>query len=156
MAKDDLFKSFKESKHLPRGIFTTAVTLAETALKQNNYRGHFVRDLGDIKTVDLWRDVVGEEFEEKWGLALNKARSKTSSTSTSTSTSTISGTNPTDGSDENVDYRTCTTTLRSILRPEIAQHEDLIEKLLSQSQQDIAGAIDEIQVLIHKAVFAVS
>lgn len=61
-----------------------------------------------------------------------------------------------DNDDKDIDYRTCSVSLKAVLRHDLAEHADRIEDLLDNTQNTVAGVVDELQVLMHKAVFAVS
>ncbi|KAF8951852.1 hypothetical protein BGZ46_003774, partial [Entomortierella lignicola] len=60
-----------------------------------------------------------------------------------------------DSNGEDKDIRTCTVTLKSILRPDLDHVEELIS-MLKTSQVDVTNFIDELSILVHKTVLMVA
>ncbi|KAG0223003.1 hypothetical protein BGX31_008750, partial [Mortierella sp. GBA43] len=57
---------------------------------------------------------------------------------------------------QNVEYRTCSVRLRSILRSEIAEHTEKTTEMLTKSQEVVSDVVDELQLVVHKAVLAIA
>jgi hypothetical protein len=163
-AKGKLSSKFHECKHSPRGTLANAVAMAENRLQQDSYLMHFRADLGDATPANIWKEAVEQQFEQKWDDAV-KRRSRDQNedgqplpmdVETDPNVSGHLDTFVTD--DENqTEYRTCSVTLDAVLNDSLDKHSKRrIEDLLNESQNTVADVVDELQVIMHKAVFAVS
>jgi hypothetical protein len=52
--------------------------------------------------------------------------------------------------------KTCTMTMKQILRPDMEQHHDEIIKTMLQRQEEITNLVDELSVLAHQTTLLVS
>ncbi|KAF9978945.1 hypothetical protein BGZ65_006788, partial [Modicella reniformis] len=86
-----------------------------------------------------------------WNKALNQRGVKRKDVpAEETSSTTIENT------DKDAKYRACSVTLKSVLRPDLEDHVERIEKLLSRGQNIVSNVVDELHAVMHKAVFAIA
>lgn len=86
-----------------------------------------------------------------------------SSSTAQPSTSAVSGqgSSPSEGQkagNSKVELRTCavSVSLASILRPELAEHKEMIESLLNKSQMTVTAVIQELALLLEMAILTVN
>lgn len=145
-ARDNLLMGYKKAKRTPRGVFDAAVRIAEERLEQTNYNGPF-RTALRRDPIDVWKEVVNKEFDTTWEKAMACVQDEDHEEHEEDADDPDAAT-PTDM------YRTCTVTLKSILRPSLPA--EAVERMLTQSQDTVSDTISELQVLIHKALLVVS
>ena len=172
--KESLFKKFKSYKKAPTGTLTDAVAVAEKQLEQDKYLHLFRQDLGNKTPFAIWEDEYKSKFETTWDLAVTKSKTPKVVDSTSQNPDSTPQNNPgssgnmssstsdpePESSDDTgyggIEYRTCSVTLKAVLREELVDHQDTIESLLTESQNTVTDVVSELQVVMHKALFAVS
>jgi hypothetical protein len=170
---------FNARTRIPRGVMGEAVKLARSEYGGNNITEESLqKTLGPAKdNLILWRDTVGEEFEGSWekevelaeeakkAAALAKKEAKGKGPATDVSGSGSGGHDDVDEDDDGDDdpegrgqqesLRTCTATLRQILRPDLQGHCDRILAIAEDHQRELTNVIEEVSVLARKALHVV-
>ncbi|KAF9920719.1 hypothetical protein BGZ65_010980 [Modicella reniformis] len=151
-AKESLLEKFRASKHAPRGTLAASVALAEETLGQDNYASSFSRYLG-VKPVNVWRDVVEEDFDAKWNLGVASAKSMKDVHDEESQE---------EDQEQSLDVetqkniRTCSATLSAVLRPEIRDNKDDVIRLAEEAQTTVTDCMQEMSCLVHKTTLLVS
>ncbi|KAF9575456.1 hypothetical protein EC968_003061 [Mortierella alpina] len=161
----EAFKTSQMSRtKLPRGVVQQAAIILRTKLsldeKFTSERIHAIQGTGSgHDNIVIWTQVVDERLEEVWVESLQKADKERGAKGKAAkiTTSTRGGKEGTDlVVDEEIDkkesIRTCTITLKSVLRPELIPQMDIIVDALEKKQALIKDDIADLAVLAHKAV----
>jgi hypothetical protein len=106
---------------------------------------NFTRSLADVGNVLIWRELVHQNFDTMW-----KGK-----VSTSTSISPEATTVPKKAKPK---IRMCTTTIKNIIRPELADQAN-VERIIGtieQCQDEVTDVIDELSVVVLQHTISVS
>lgn len=150
-AHDELKAALLTTKRLPPGTLQKAVDQARTdnGLGQELTTVLFQKCLGTqpAENINVWLNEVKTHMEDEWEEAIEGERGPTKRPKLEkqeTHTTTVDQT------------RTCTATLRQLLRFEVAEKHDEMAKLADKCQEEITTVVDELSVLTLKATMAVS
>ncbi|KAF9954748.1 hypothetical protein BGZ72_004325, partial [Mortierella alpina] len=91
-----------------------------------------------------WHDAVAKNFDSLWDVTIATAEEKAAAAGADKDASTTKK--------DEVETRTMTTTLRKILRPDLAQHYDQVCRILESKQQNMTNAMQDLSILLEKAV----
>ncbi|KAG0299549.1 hypothetical protein BGZ99_004111, partial [Dissophora globulifera] len=70
-SREKLKGQFEQCKHLPRGTLGAAVAIAAEKVGCGDYESaNFRQQLGAVKPIDIWREIVLSEFDSQWKEAL--------------------------------------------------------------------------------------
>jgi hypothetical protein len=178
--RDKTKNVFEARTRMPRGVMAEAVTIARTEHggTETITEETFQRALGPAKdNLGFWKDTVAQEFEGSWekevelaeetkkAAALAKKEAKGKGPATDVSGSGSGGHDDVDEDDDGDDdpegrgqhesHRTCTATLRQILRPDLQGHCDRILAIAEDHQRNLTNVIEEVSVLARKALHVV-
>jgi hypothetical protein len=173
-------RSFEDRTRVPRGLMGEAVKLArsEHGGTETITEESLQKALGPAKdNLGFWKDTVAQEFEGSWekevelaeetkkAAALAKKEAKGKGPATDVSGSGSGGHDDVDEDDDGDDdpegrgqqesLRTCTATLRQILRPDLQGHCDRILAIAEDHQRNLTNVIEEVSVLARKALHVV-
>ncbi|KAF9963832.1 hypothetical protein BGZ65_010474 [Modicella reniformis] len=148
-AKRKELKSEMEARpRVPRGI----VQKLHSVLTQNLYSSFsYVQLRGlleDGENITCWRRAVQTSFDDSWAEA--EAVQKVEDEEPTTKKDHTQDKNE----DENV--RTCTVTLKQILRPDLMEHYKNLTTIAEQRQTAITNSIDELAVLTQKTLLVMA
>ncbi|KAG0311183.1 hypothetical protein BGZ99_010351 [Dissophora globulifera] len=164
--EEQLKGEFEQCKHLSRGTLGAAVAIAAEKVACGDYEPiKFRRQHGAAaRLVDLWREVVLQEFDSQWTQALRTSQDESlqeifsNPANTGHDLQTYTGTpdDPYTDTDTRVEYRTCTLPLQAVLRTDMTAHKEAIVSLMNQIQEIVAEIVDKLYLLIHKVVLVVA
>jgi len=93
-----------------------------------------------------WHNTVAESFGAVWDAALAAAEEKAANSGAEKEAVTKK---------DGVEVRTMTTSLRRILRPDLAPHYNDICVILERKQQNITNVMQDLAAVLQKAVIVV-
>jgi hypothetical protein len=94
-----------------------------------------------------WHTAVAESFDMVWDAALAAAEEKAANSGAEKETVTKKK--------DDVELRTMTTSLRQVLRPDLAPHYNEICLILERKQQNITNVMQDLAAVLQKAVIVV-
>ncbi|KAF9407832.1 hypothetical protein BGZ76_005978, partial [Entomortierella beljakovae] len=132
--------------------------------------------LGDQKeNIDMWKEVVNSEFDRVWARTLVESTPRNTVAKTDAPTLEVRNEEnelniqnelgeekeldeeelDQDAAHEKELIRTCTTTLKSIIRPDIEANEQFVS-ILNRRQLELTDLISDLSVLTYKTVLAIA
>ncbi|KAF9409526.1 hypothetical protein BGZ76_005673, partial [Entomortierella beljakovae] len=144
---------------LPRGILDSALDLARSDhnLSEDDLSSHyFQKNLGAVKdNITKWRSIVDSHFEGIWNEAVDKwccglANDDSDDASDSDIDNDSESVNEEDSQKD--DVRTCTATLKQIVRPDLLCHYDDIQSIAKARQKAMTDVMYELSILTLKTV----
>ncbi|KAG0286424.1 hypothetical protein BGZ98_005099 [Dissophora globulifera] len=151
---EQLKGEFEQCKRLPRGTLGAAVAIAAEEVACGDYEPinfNFRREHGAAaRLVDLWREVVLQDFDSQWTQALRTSQDESrqeisfnpSNTGHDLQTDTGTPGDPYTGTDTRVEYRTCTLSLQAVLCTGMAARKEAIVSLMNQIQEIVTEVVD--------------
>ncbi|KAF9948128.1 hypothetical protein BGZ72_009918 [Mortierella alpina] len=176
-SQGDEFRNTEFSRtRLPRGVLTkSALELRVKLSLADSFTSVTIESiLGCDKSnnISIWREVVETQCDGLWDAALKKVeKDQKAAKSKQPSSSKPSGSGggpPATGTEEADDVveqevdkekenlRTCTVTLRNVLRPDLIQHMDSIVEAVEEKQLLVTDDIADLAVLANMAVLRIA
>lgn len=148
---------------VPAGTLNQAYLSAQTTYGSSR---DFSKDMFSLKlrsnmsNLEQWTQTVTSNFDQAWGMILETSKKNKSSIKEEGSAGDrnmdIDGDGEGDEDNCKTDIRTCSVTLRQILRPDLANHYNDILSIAKKGQEDVSDTISELSVLAQKTVLLVS
>ncbi|KAK3810280.1 MAG: hypothetical protein J3Q66DRAFT_415768 [Benniella sp.] len=119
---------------------------------------HFRNILGSKESLEIWKAVVKDHFEEYWSAAASRETKKKAKDKDKEK-----GKDKDEGGEEEDNetqkdegLRTCSATLKQILRSDIQAHYHRIVDILEDNQASLSTCVDELSALTQKSTLAVA
>ncbi|KAF9429102.1 hypothetical protein BGZ76_001818 [Entomortierella beljakovae] len=184
--KTELVNTFNRKERIPAGTMTKAVDAVRSEYKLNSDFSSMdlQKIIGDPKdNVLLWKEVVNSDFSQVWKFTVPKSEedgpNKTDEVEIpiegpedeSDNEDSEDETEDEEESDSRVVIKTCSTTLRNILRPVLQgqpeskdqsngmvleDHHDRIVSILTERQTELTDVISELSALTHKTTLLIA
>ncbi|KAF9086061.1 hypothetical protein BGX27_003275 [Mortierella sp. AM989] len=148
---------------VPAGTLNQAYLSAQTTYGSSR---DFSKDMFSLKlrsnmsNLEQWTQTVTSNFDQAWGMILETSKKNKSSIKEEGSAGDrnmdIDGDGEGDEDNCKTDIRTCSVTLRQILRPDLANRYNDILSIAKKSQEDVSDTISELSVLAQKTVLLIA
>ncbi|KAF9109796.1 hypothetical protein BGX27_007170 [Mortierella sp. AM989] len=145
---------------LPQGTINNAVESVrntygqDSSFKAMRFQSYLDSNKPTQSNIIRWRSIVQESFSDTWDSYIQDEQQKIKTASSSSINSEEDGSE--DESDIKESLRTCTTTLTSIIRPDLLQDRNRLLTMLSEVQTHVTDATDELSILAHKALLVIA
>ncbi|KAF9081308.1 hypothetical protein BGX27_004988, partial [Mortierella sp. AM989] len=168
--KNRLLNKLRSCVKVPRGIMDNAVSSvkSEYGLSDKFTFMDLQKMLGDAKeNVSIWKEAVESNFIRAWSDSIAGSTLGQPSAVTTDALALevgdedieLDGEEEVNGEeelDEKESIRTCTVTLKDILRPDLQDQQDRIISILNRNQTELTDVITELSVLTHKTVLSIA
>ena len=176
-SQGDEFRNAELSRtRLPRGVVPkSALWLRAKLFLDDSFTSvniERIQDKDRSNNISIWREVVETQCDGLWNAALLKAeKEKEKKAGKPNKKASTSKAEPADGDEEDAhnvvnqeaeilekekeNLRTCTVTLRNVLRPDLVQHMDSIVEAVEEKQLLVTDDIADLAVLANMAVLRV-
>ncbi|KAF9343160.1 hypothetical protein BGX26_006176, partial [Mortierella sp. AD094] len=164
-ARDSLKQKYSNYSKLVRGVMDKALEAVkvEFGLSEKYTKVDLQKNLGgNSKNVEVWNEVMISEFTQSWARSLGEDNEGPSQrpdggpnggpSGVSGEDEELEGENEEDEEDPTEKIKTCTTTLRTALRPDLQTDYTRILTMLQEGQVNFTNMITELSVLVHKTV----
>ncbi|KAF9201042.1 hypothetical protein BGZ49_008726 [Haplosporangium sp. Z 27] len=187
-SKAQLDKKFSGKERVPRGIMEKAVGVArsEYNLNSNFTFQDLQKKLGDPKdNIKLWKEAVRSDFSRAWAGAMLRSKEGGPNKTTEAGIAIEELEDKSDEEDSEGEYeeedeeesddkeliKTCSTTLRNILRPDLQgqpepngqddemdleDYHDRVVSILVKRQTELTDVIAELSTLTHKTILVIA
>jgi hypothetical protein len=178
--RDKTKNVFEARTRIPRGVMGEALNLVrgEHGVNEQITEESLQKALGPAKdNLGFWRDTVAQEFEGLWekevelaeeakkaaALAKKEAKGKGPATDVSGSgghddvdeDEDDDGDDDPEGRSQQQSLRTCTATLRQILRPDLQGRYETILDIAEDRQRELTDVMEEVSILARKTLHVV-
>lgn len=165
--REKVKNDFEAKKRMPQGIVQNAIeTIREDLGKDEQFASYHLdkkvaaREENPISNIEIWKDVVRDNFESAWRTA-KETHDDTDIVGDAGDDGAGDSEEEDDGENDELTgskaIRTCTTTLKKILRPGVAiDHFADFVSIAEDHQKVFTDIMSEVSILSMKAVHMVS
>ena len=158
--KAEIHKDLSERPRMPRDTLDDATKSyrEEFDLGSEFDATHFRNILGSKENLEIWKAVVKDHFEEYWTAAASRDTKKRAKGKDKEKgkDKDEAGEEEDDETEKDEGLRTCSATLKQILRSDIQDHHHLIVDIIEDNQVSLSTCVDELSALTQKSTLAVS
>ncbi|KAK3828311.1 MAG: hypothetical protein J3Q66DRAFT_306632 [Benniella sp.] len=139
---------------LPRNTYDSVLTSlkAKGILPETALVNAVQRQLPNKESLVLWKDSIEESFDIFWEEEVKALKSKALDPPQEPVPEVVDLEEP---QNSNM-IKTCTMTLKQILRPDMEQHHEEITKTILKRQEEITNLADELSVLAHQTTLLIA